>query len=71
MRIKPDELENEGFVLKESLEHKELIPFVRLYLKKKTKISSFYTVANLTILRHVLASTTKFCPSFFVGFKFN
>jgi len=34
MKFKPDELKNDGYVLIESLGHKELIPFVRKYLKK-------------------------------------
>jgi len=49
MKIKPDELKNEGYVLMDSLGHKELIPFVRKYLKKKTKISLLYTIVNIAI----------------------
>ena len=50
MQIKPEELDNNGYVLIDSLGHKELIPFVRSYLKKRTKISSFYTVSNIIIV---------------------
>ncbi len=50
MQIKPEELDNNGYVLIDSLGHKELIPFVRTYLKKRTKISSFYTVSNIIIV---------------------
>jgi hypothetical protein len=49
MRIKPEELSTNGYVLLDSLGHKELIPFVRTYLKKRTTISLFYTICNVTI----------------------
>ena len=50
MKIKPHELENNGYVLMDSLGHKELIPFVRTYIKKRTKISSLYTIFNIIII---------------------
>lgn len=49
MKIKPEELSAKGFVLLDNLEHKELIPFVRTYLKKQTPISYFYTFCNVVI----------------------
>ncbi len=49
MKIKPEDLEENGYELLESLGHKELIPFVRTYLNKRTGISVFYTVINVII----------------------
>lgn len=49
MKIRPEELTENGYVLIDSLGHKELIPFVRTYLKKRTPISLFYTVSNVVI----------------------
>ncbi|MCF8304859.1 MAG: DUF3267 domain-containing protein [Ignavibacteriales bacterium] len=47
MNIKPEELELNGYVLLESLNHKELIPFVQKYIRIKTRFSSFYWIANI------------------------
>ena len=47
MKIRPEELTENGYVLLDSLGHKELIPFVRTYLKKRTPISLFYTISNV------------------------
>ena len=49
MKIKPEELTENGYVLLDSLGHKELIPFVRTYINKKTRISIFYTMSNILI----------------------
>ena len=49
MKITPEELTNHGYAQLETLGHKELIPFVRIYLKKRTPISLFYTICNLAI----------------------
>ncbi len=49
MKIKPEELADQGYDLMDDLGHKELIPFVRTYLKKRTPISSFYTFCNVLI----------------------
>jgi hypothetical protein len=47
MKITPEELADNGYVLIDNLEHKELIPFVRTYLKKRTPILLFYTFCNV------------------------
>jgi len=47
MNIKPEELELNGYVLLESLNHKELIPFVQKYIRIKTRFSAFYWIANI------------------------
>lgn len=49
MKIKPEELTGKGYVLIDQLQHKELVPFVRTYLKKPTKYSLFYYLSNLFI----------------------
>jgi hypothetical protein len=54
MNIKPEELTNNGYVLIDELGHKELIPFVKTYLKKRTPISLFYTAINVLIAAAIL-----------------
>lgn len=49
MKLKPEELKAQGYTLLDSLEHMDLVPFVRLYLKKKTVISLIYVIANVVI----------------------
>ncbi len=49
MKLKPEELTAQGYVLMDSLGHMELIPFVRLYLKKKTPGGLIYMLANILI----------------------
>lgn len=50
MKIKPAELTGHGFVLLDKLEHHDLVPFIRTYMKKKTKYSVFYYLSNITLL---------------------
>lgn len=50
MQITPDELTASGYVLLDRLGHKELIPFVRTYLKKRTRYSFLYTIWNVLSL---------------------
>ncbi|HOY12297.1 MAG TPA: DUF3267 domain-containing protein [Saprospiraceae bacterium] len=47
MELLPQDLERNGFVLLDELGHKELIPFVKTYLNKKTMISQIYTICNI------------------------
>jgi hypothetical protein len=49
MNIKPEELGEKGYVLLDNLGHKDLIPFVRTYLKKRTPITLFYIISNVII----------------------
>ncbi|MBC7937551.1 MAG: DUF3267 domain-containing protein [Rhizobacter sp.] len=49
MKIKPGKLATNGYHLLDYLDHRELIPFVRTYLKKRTTISLFYTFSNIVI----------------------
>jgi hypothetical protein len=50
MKITPEELAQNGYVLIDKLEHNELIPFVQFYLKKNTLSSYTYTFSNLLIV---------------------
>ena len=49
MDLKPEALEANGYVLMERLEHMELIPFVRLYMGKRTRFAILYTILNLLV----------------------
>ena len=49
MKIRPDELTENGFVLLDKLGHKELVPFIRTYIKKPTKYSVFYYLINFIV----------------------
>lgn len=46
MNIKPDELTQNGYVLLEKLDHNELIPFVRTYIRKRTKFAVCFYLCN-------------------------
>jgi hypothetical protein len=50
MTILPEELEKLGYTLLDKLEHSELIPFVQIYSKKKTKASIAFKLINLLFL---------------------
>ncbi|MEZ4965359.1 MAG: DUF3267 domain-containing protein [Saprospiraceae bacterium] len=50
MNIQVSELEKNGFTLQDQLEHHELAPFVRIYLKKRTAYNVFYFAFNLLAL---------------------
>jgi hypothetical protein len=50
MKLNPEQLTDKGFILLDSLDHKELIPFVNTYLYKRTRFSAFYLFNNLFIL---------------------
>ena len=49
MRIRPEELTNNGYILLDKLGHKELVPFIRTYIKKRTKYSVFYYLSNFIV----------------------
>ncbi|WP_128544377.1 DUF3267 domain-containing protein [Larkinella soli] len=46
MKLSPDQLESAGYVLMERLDHRELVPFIQTYLKKRTFYSVCYFAAN-------------------------
>jgi len=47
MNLKPEELEENGYILLDEMNHKEIIPFVKKFLYKRTWFSSLY---NLSII---------------------
>ncbi len=49
MKISPNELPSNGYVLLDHLGHQELVPFIQTYIKKKTKYAVFYYLSNLII----------------------
>jgi hypothetical protein len=49
MEMSPDELTENGYVLLDKLEHKNLISFTATYMKKLTKYSAFYYLTNLIL----------------------
>ena len=60
MNLKPNQLQQNGYVLLDSLEHKALIPFIQIYLKKKTFAVIFYWAANMLIFLIILLRLYQF-----------
>jgi Putative zincin peptidase len=54
MKLSPEELADNGYILLDSLDHKELIPFVNTYLKKWTRFSVIYLVSNLILIASII-----------------
>jgi Putative zincin peptidase len=50
MKLSPAELIDKGYILLDELGHKELVPFIQLYIKKRNKYSVFYYLANFIII---------------------
>lgn len=50
MKLDPNDLEAQGYVLMDRLDHQEIIPFVREYLRKPTWSAMGYTLVNVLIL---------------------
>jgi hypothetical protein len=50
MNIKPEDLEMKGYAKLDELDHKDLVPFIQLYMKKRTKYSIAYYIINVIIL---------------------
>lgn len=72
MKISPTELTGHGYVLIDKLEHQELVPFIRTYMKKRTRYSIFYYAANMVIfgLAGYLFITGFKEPGFSLGSRF-
>jgi len=49
MKLRPEELSENGYILLDQLGHKELVPFIQTYMKKRTKFSVIYYICNLLI----------------------
>ncbi len=53
MKINVDDLNSQGYEELEKLNHKELVPFIQKYMKKKTGYSIFYYLCNATLFAAV------------------
>lgn len=60
MNVKPNQLQQYGYILLDSLEHKALIPFIQIYLKKKTFAVIFYWATNILIFLIILLRLYQF-----------
>lgn len=49
MKIRPEELAENSYILVDKLDHQELIPFIRLYMRKRNKFSIFYYLINFVL----------------------
>ena len=49
MKISVEELADSGYVVLDELKHRELAPFIRTYMKKRTKYSVFYYLSNFMV----------------------
>jgi len=49
MKLSPQELAGNGYALLDGLGHKELVPFIRTYMKKMTKCAVIYNLNNLIV----------------------
>ena len=47
MFLQTENLEENGFVLIDELEHKDLLPFIQKYMKEKTRYVVFYYFFNV------------------------
>ncbi len=56
MKLTPQELSSNDYLLLEELNHKEVIPFVQKNLKQKTFFSRLYTVINIFFFFLILAA---------------
>lgn len=54
MKLKPEQLIDKGYILLDSLEHKELIPFINSYLYKQTRFSFFYLFGNVFVIALII-----------------
>lgn len=50
MPLQPDTLKENGYILLDELEHKELLPFIQKYMKEKTFFVAFYYFCNVFFL---------------------
>jgi hypothetical protein len=50
MNIHPEELTKKGYAQLDELKHEELVPFIQLYIKKRTKYAVFYYASNIFLL---------------------
>jgi hypothetical protein len=49
MKITPEQLTQKGYTLLDQLGHKELVPFIRAYMNKRTKYAILYYLSNFIV----------------------
>ena len=54
MKIKPEELVENGYVLKDRLVHNDLIPFIQKYIRIRTRFSIFYYSSNIIFVAWIV-----------------
>jgi hypothetical protein len=50
MKLQPEALAQEGFVLMDELEHQDLMPFIQQYIKRKTQATILYYAVNILMM---------------------
>jgi hypothetical protein len=80
MKITPEDLPPTGYTLLEKLDHANIIPFVKIYIQKKTRATIIYRIITFIIILSILAFFVEYSLSgkfnpfviahFFYGFIF-
>ncbi|HAK10825.1 MAG TPA: DUF3267 domain-containing protein [Chitinophagaceae bacterium] len=65
MKLQPQELAQEGFVLMDELEHQDLMPFIQRYIKKRTQATILYYVANILMMGLAVGLLIRFAKTGF------
>lgn len=63
MNISPDQLENSGYIKLDELEHKNMLPFIKQYLKHKGIYSRIYYILNFTLATLIAAKFILECDT--------
>ena len=63
MKLKPEELEENGYVLLDEMNHKDIVPFVKTFLHKRTWSSSFYYLSVIVSFSLLLFFCVKYYHS--------
>ena len=63
MKLKPEELEENGYILLDEMNHAEIVPFVKKFLHKRTWFSSFYYLSVIVSFSALLFFCIKFYHS--------
>jgi hypothetical protein len=60
MNLKPERLEENGYILLDEMNHKDIVPFVKIFLHKRTWYSSFYYLSIIVSFLLLLIFCIKF-----------
>jgi len=73
MKLKPEDLTQQGYSLLDKLDHSELVPFVRMYIRKRTKFSVLYYFCNIASVALIVFYFIKYngSPGFSIGKGFS